>query len=313
VPRLSARAAGERGQATNGIQRLPRGVKAGAAALALVGLLALVTLAARGAHPGGHGRIAQRQVPEQVNKDLFTVVVLLYVAGVIGVFWLLFVFKNKWEPVKSHWLRDFLVLMVMLSVLAVVGEKLINTRRVQHAAQRNATQQQTGAGKNRRAKAPPNRRIPPGSAGFDWVLGGSILGLLVVAGAVVYVRARMRPLPEPLPLPEPGREELAAAVSDAIDDLRAEPDARRAVIAAYARMEGALARRGHARHLAETPFEYLSRVLLSLQVRGGAVRELTELFERAKFSTHPIDEEMKERAISALVAVREDLTPAVAA
>jgi len=85
------------------------------------------------------------------------------------------------------------------------------------------------------------------------------------------------------------------------------------VIAAYARMEGVLARRGHPRHPAETPFEYLSRILASLRVREGAVRELTDLCERAKFSTHEIDESMRERAISALVSVRDDLQPAAAA
>jgi hypothetical protein len=37
------------------------------------------------------------------------------------------------------------------------------------------------------------------------------------------------------------------------------------------------------------------------------VRDLTDLFERAKFSTHEIDEPMKERAIAALISVRDDL------
>ena len=40
---------------------------------------------------------------------------------------------------------------------------------------------------------------------------------------------------------------------------------------------------------------------------------MTDLFERAKFSTHEIDESMRERAISALASVRDDLQPAVAA
>jgi hypothetical protein len=238
---------------------------------------------------------------------------VLYVAGVIGVFWALFVFRNKWEPVKSHWLRDFLILMAMLSVIAVVGQRLFGSHAVKRAAQEQAQRQRSAAGKGRRQKPLVVKRVPEGSAGFDWILAGSILGLLVVGGVLYYVRARMHPLPDPFPIREPATDELAAAVSDAIDDLRAEPDARRAVIAAYARMEGALARHGQARHPAETPFEYLSRILLALRVRGSAVRELTELFERAKFSTHPVDETMKERAVSALLAVREDLTPAAAA
>jgi hypothetical protein len=42
-------------------------------------------------------------------------------------------------------------------------------------------------------------------------------------------------------------------------------------------------------------------------VRSGSVLALTELFERAKFSPHAIDAEMKDEAIGALIAVRDDL------
>jgi hypothetical protein len=102
-------------------------------------------------------------------------------------------------------------------------------------------------------------------------------------------------------------EGLARAVQTTIDDLRREPDPRRAVIAAYAHMEGALASHGLARRGAETPFEYLARILRKLSVRDGAVQSLTRLFEYAKFSPHEIGEDMREEAISALEAVREDL------
>ncbi len=50
---------------------------------------------------------------------------------------------------------------------------------------------------------------------------------------------------KPLPIPEAGvADDLATTIGIAIDDLEAEPDARRAVIAAYARMEATLARHG---------------------------------------------------------------------
>ena len=66
-------------------------------------------------------------------------------------------------------------------------------------------------------------------------------------------------------------EDLAATIGDAIDDLEAEPDARRAVIAAYARMEAVLGRNGLRRAPSETPLEYLRRILLGLTSRGDAV------------------------------------------
>ena len=79
------------------------------------------------------------------------------------------------------------------------------------------------------------------------------------------------------------------------------------LIAAYAQMERTLARHGLRRSPAEAPLEYLARVLRRLEVREGAVRTLTALFEYAKFSPHEIDAAMKDDAIGALVAMREDL------
>lgn len=106
-------------------------------------------------------------------------------------------------------------------------------------------------------------------------------------------------------------EELASLVDDAVDDIRAEPDPRRAVIAAYARMERGLAAYGLPRRPFEAPLEFLDRVAPSLRSRVPAARslvfELTHLFERAKFSAHQVDAEMKEEAIATLVSLRDEL------
>ena len=95
-------------------------------------------------------------------------------------------------------------------------------------------------------------------------------------------------------------EDLAASIADAIDDLEAEPDARRAVIAAYARMEARARRHGLRRRPSETPLEYLRRILLGLTSRATPCAALTGLFEQAKFSRHEIDASMKQDAIGAL-------------
>jgi hypothetical protein len=143
--------------------------------------------------------------------------------------------------------------------------------------------------------------------GFDWVpviVVFSIAGAGAAVGGAYYLRQRRKR--------EPLEALAAAALGDALDesleDLRNEADARRAVIAAYARMERALAASGLPRRAAEAPLEYMTRVLRDLlRASAASVARLTALFERAKFSTHEIGPDLKEEAIDALVAVREEL------
>lgn len=140
---------------------------------------------------------------------------------------------------------------------------------------------------------------------FEWPVLWATIVFVLVAVAVGVMRARMRPL---VPLRElPFEEDVAATIESAIDDLEREPDARRAVIAAYARMEGVLGRHGLARRFSETPIEYLRRVLSRVTAHGEAVTRLTTLFERAKFSSHEIAGDAKHDAIAALREIREGM------
>jgi hypothetical protein len=72
-------------------------------------------------------------------------------------------------------------------------------------------------------------------------------------------------------------------------------------------MESALAAIGLRRDPAEAPIEYLERVLLSLDASADAVRSLTDLFEWARFSHHEPEPSMRDEAVNALVAVRDEL------
>jgi hypothetical protein len=80
-----------------------------------------------------------------------------------------------------------------------------------------------------------------------------------------------------------------------------------AIIAAYARMERALAAGGIPRRPSEAPFEYVERALGDLDTSAASARRLTDLFEWAKFSQHEPGPEMRDEAIDALVAVRDEL------
>ena len=137
-----------------------------------------------------------------------------------------------------------------------------------------------------------------------WIPIGVVMGL-VAAGVIAWVvserRARGTSADRTL------AEELALVLDDTLDDLRAEADPRRAVIAAYARLEAVLAANGVPRLASETPDEYLPRVLRTLETDPAAVTRLTALYTRAKFSQHEVDATMKDEAIEALEHVRDAL------
>src|SRR4029453_4734821 len=124
-----------------------------------------------------------------------------------------------------------------------------------------------------------------------------------VAARVPADRRRRRP-------PRSRAERLVELLADTLEDLEREPDPRRAVIGAWARMERGLAVAGLPRYPAEAPFEYAGRVLEAALARPASVHRLTGLFERAKFSQHRIGEGDREQAIAALRAVRRDLAEA---
>jgi membrane protease YdiL (CAAX protease family) len=146
---------------------------------------------------------------------------------------------------------------------------------------------------------------------FRWApLIATVMIALIVLAAFVASVMRRRAL-EALEA-RTIEEALAQVMDDALDDIRAERDPRKAIIAAYARMEKLLAGFGRPRAPAEAPFEYLSRVLLELRVSRHPVEALTELFERAKFSVHSLGGEDKSRAIEALESVRDELRDPVA-
>jgi hypothetical protein len=106
---------------------------------------------------------------------------------------------------------------------------------------------------------------------------------------------------------DPETEALLEGVDAGIDDLSRIADARAAVIACYGRMEAALAAAGIPRRPSEAPLEFLARVLLERDIVGPSATTLTSLFERARFSTHDVDESMRADALGALRDVREQI------
>jgi hypothetical protein len=100
---------------------------------------------------------------------------------------------------------------------------------------------------------------------------------------------------------------LRRAVEAALEPLRDPTDPRSAVIAAYARMETVLAERELGRRRPEAPREYLARVLGEGGMPERSLTRLTDMFEEARFSRHPIPESAPGRARDELESTRAAL------
>jgi len=262
-------------------------------------LLAIVAIAARG-RPLGKDSGSGAGLPASFWSFVFTTFVvvelLLVVGAVVGLF--LFrrerVFVARYQP---RTLRTVLVIILGAALVTFIARH-IDLHRLHPAQPPTTTAPRITPRKGERSE-------PPAHVHFQWEEFVIVLVLLLALGAGAWVtRRRLGPGTR---LRGPAPEMLAAALDESLDDLRNDPDLRRAIIAAYARMETALAAAGIPRHPAEAPLEYVERALLTLDASASAVRRLTDLFEWARFSHHEPEPSMRDEAIDALVAVRDEL------
>jgi hypothetical protein len=265
---------------------------------ALVGsaLFALLVLAAVGsADERWGGGVEERGVPTGLIDYSFTILVLLFVALLVVIVDALRDRKNLPKlPERSgvHPLISFLLVLAALAAYGALTDRQLGreSEGAEGSGQRDADRASSGGGGEEQGIE------------FQWWLAITV-GVLL-AGYLLYrrkQRRRARPT---------AAEELEAVLTETLDELELDPDPRRAVIQAYVRMESVLAAHGHGRLPHEAPLEYLARVLRDLDVRAEAAHALTELFERARFSTHEIDLAMRAEAVASLEAVRDDLRDA---
>jgi hypothetical protein len=269
-------------------------------AAALVGLVALVALASHAHAPaGGEGGT------QHVNAGLIWEYILIGLFGLLIVSlpllaWLLW---SSWDElrVRKRKRRSLGRVLFLVGAVALALSVVIHRLSDQSTNPRHP-QSPVASIARRQNAAKPTKPIP-----FDWlpaivVLAVATGGALVVTAILFRRPGRRKPTEAEL------AAQLSAVLDDSLDDLLAERDPRRAVIATYARMERTLAGAGLPRAPAEAPLEYLGRVLRDLlHTSAAAVSKLTALFERAKFSHHEIDTGMKDEAIEALLSVRDEL------
>jgi uncharacterized protein DUF4129 len=272
-----------------------------AIAALVVPALVLVALAARSYQPFGGDPGGERAASTTFLDSAFTVVLMLGGAMLLVVLWLRMSMLRKPGSRSNARLSSLVGFLIFVVALVGVRQILEYDRRPPKVEGGELAFPQ---------QLPPGKPVPDPELGRSprvvWPLAIGIAGFMAAAIVIAVLLERRRRAdaltPEQL-------QELRAALDEAIEDLRRDPDPRRAVVAAYARMEQALAVYGLPRKPAEAPYEYLRRVGRELEAEEP-VAELTELFEVAKFSERSVDENMRGRAIDALTDVRREVRAA---
>lgn len=267
--------------------------------LVVLALVSIVGIAARGSTSEGSSSSAP---PADTLLDtLFSIVLVLLVAWVAIALYSVFRWREHefTAPRRRNDLRAIATLLAFGFAFALYVRE-----RGWHLA---FQPQQTPLDRGDAGSLPPGLTTgsdPGYQFQFAWLplAAALFLGALGVA-AFVLANRRANPSSAKAEL----AAELALTLDLSLEDLCAETDPRRAVIAAYARLERVLAAHGEPRQEADTPEEHLARVLGHLDVDRRAVRRLVDLFVRAKFSQHVVDARMKDEAIGALERVRDEL------
>lgn len=164
-----------------------------------------------------------------------------------------------------------------------------------------------GAAPVGRPSAPAPADTSTTSATLTWLAVGSAATLLLLAPAAVVVRRRRARRVRQAVVPD-AAERLGTGLRRSLEDLESERDPRRAVQRAYAHMEDSLGVVELERAPDETPTEFTARVLRVLGASAAAASDLTGLFEIARFSDHPLDEDDRRRALAFVRRVEAAVT-----
>ncbi len=204
---------------------------------------------------------------------------------------------------ELHWAVKLAVTLFPLAIAAAITVALLSGAKTAHSLPGLALGLR-GPGRASSAPAGGTRTGFELPSWLPWTVLGLVAAVAIAGAVVLIVVART----EKRRAAETEDEPAASAVDAAMSALDSDSDPRRGVIAAYAAMQRTLAEHGLARARSEAPREFLSRVLVASRATEREAATLTGLFEEARFSTHPIPEQARGRARSALGSLRARLS-----
>jgi len=271
----------------------------------MLAFLALVAAASRTHHsPGSSAGV--HSPPSGVGDYLFTIFLLLVAVMMLFLIWLWFSERDMLVQQRKRQ-SGSMRLLVFLAIFAVVAAGLTHLRDLGIGGNKSTETGQTRPGSTaKKLQGAQKQKAAAQAPDFKWLpvfiattAGLAVLGFI----AVRTMRRERRGVAESHAL----QLEFEELVEDTLADLYAEVDPRKAIIAAYARVERVFATYGLPRDPSEAPVEYLERALPELRASGAALERLTALFQWAKFSAHDVDPKMRNEAVGALLEVSDEL------
>ncbi len=146
--------------------------------------------------------------------------------------------------------------------------------------------------------------------GFGFPIGG-ILILIMALGMVAYflISRTAYSLRATAKAKRTGGEkgELLRHVEDAIQDLKSGGDPREIVIRCYRNLCALLGDKGIAPKPHLTPREFENLVIRRTGLRNENLRELTGLFEEARYSNHELNDMDRDHAVNCLMDFRTEI------
>ena len=262
-----------------------------------VGVLLLAALAAAAARPAGEPSLGPGS--PTTTAAVIRAVGILIVMGEVALIALLFFVRRPRAGGRLTSPRRPLVTILVAAVQLAAAALVFHLYR-QSLLRGNGLI----AGAGIPARSSVGRSSASTAGGQEWLTALIVVGVLLVVALLLARHLRARRATSKF---DQVALRLRVVVDLGLEGLEEERDPRRAVIAAYARMEIALAGVGLPREPHEAALEYLGRLLRQLGADSTSATRLTELFQHAKFSRHPVGPGMKSEAISALRSIRDDL------
>ncbi len=139
----------------------------------------------------------------------------------------------------------------------------------------------------------------------------AFLGMIAVSSVIIIraIKVSWEEMKEPITEIPTSQAEGIIAVEDAIHILESQetPDPRTRIINCYRRMIQAAQHLGTPITSDQTARELETAIRKMLMLKGSAITDLTDLFEEARYSSHPITEQNGEEARQHLLAIAEEM------